>query len=101
MFHINKNKYHINNTLIQPYTEILNILVQFQGLSGLQTNVLKTKYALFGNAVNDPGIETTTGFSLELDPFRLLGIYLTGDLHKLDINWKKAIKAIKTKIGIW
>ena len=82
-------------------TSILNILTQFQNLSGLQTNVLKTKYALFGHAINDPEIENITGFSLEPNPFRLLGIYLTGNLDNLDINWQKAIKAIKTEIGVW
>ena len=37
-------------------TNILNILNRFQALFGLQTNVLKTKFALFGNAINDPEI---------------------------------------------
>ena len=68
---------------------------------GLKTNVLKTKYALFGNAEDLPEIEAKTGFSLEPNPFRLLGIYLTGNLDKLDVNWEKAIKAMKTEIGAW
>ena len=81
--------------------QVLDILNQFQTLSGLQTNVSKTKYALFGNAIDTPDIETLTGFSLEPNPFRLLGIYLTGELDKLDLNWEKAIKAMRSEIGAW
>ena len=81
--------------------EILDILEKFRQLSGLKTNVSKTKYALFGNAVDSPDISKETQVTCETEPFRLLGIYLNGNLDKLDINWERAIKSIKTKIGIW
>ena len=81
--------------------EILNILEKFRKLSGLRTNVSKTKYALFGNAIDSPDISSNTKITCETEPFRLLGIYLNGNLDKLDINWEKAIKAIKTEIGLW
>ena len=80
---------------------MLNILTQFQELSGLHTNVTKTKYALFGNAKDDCQIQANTGFALDPDPFRLLGVYMTGNLDKLEMNWQKAIQAIRTEIGIW
>ena len=82
-------------------TEILRILAEFRTLSGLKTNVLKTKYALFGNAVDSPLITATTGITIETAPFRLLGIYLNGNLDSLQLNWDKAIKAMRTEIGIW
>ena len=40
--------------------EILRILNKFRELSGLKTNVLKTKYALFGNAIDSPEITPLT-----------------------------------------
>ena len=70
-------------------------------LSGLTTNVSKTKYALFGNAPDDQQITPTTGITIENSPFRLLGITLTGDLKHLDINWHKAIKAVRQEIFQW
>ena len=82
-------------------SEILKILTKFRTLSGLTTNVLKTKYALFGNAIDSPQITPLTGFTLEDAPFRLLGIYLTGKLDKLELNWEKAIKAMRSEIGAW
>ena len=82
-------------------SEILRILTKFRNLSGLKTNVLKTKYALFGNAIDSPQITPLTGFTLEDAPFRLLGIYLTGKLDKLELNWDKAIKAMRSEIGAW
>ena len=82
-------------------SEILKILTKFRVLSGLKTNVLKTKYALFGNAINSPQITPLTGFSLEDTPFRLLGIYFTGELNKLGLNWEKAMKAMRSEIGSW
>ena len=81
--------------------EILNILENFRQLSGLKTNVSKTKYALFGNAIDSPEISKETRVTCETEPYRLLGIYLNGNVDNLDINWEKAIKAIKTEIGIW
>ena len=77
--------------------EILNILNNFRQLSGLKTNVSKTKYALFANAIDSPDISKETRVTCETKPFRLLGIYLNGNLDSLDINWEKAIKAIKTE----
>merc|ERR1711954_497598 len=79
----------------------LRVLEDFKKLSGLATNVSKTKYALFGNAPNDLQITPTTGFSIEPSPFRLLGITLTGDLDHLDLNWTKAIKAVRLEIFQW
>ena len=81
--------------------EILDILDKFRQLSGLKTNVSKTKYALFGNAIDSQNISNETKVTCETEPFRLLGIYLNGNLDRLDINWEKAIKSIKTEIGIW
>ena len=89
---------------LNPSTQlsnILEILTQFQKLSGLKTNVAKTKYALFGHAQNDLQIQTLTGFSIEPKPFRLLGVYMTGNLDQLELNWKKAINAVRTEIGMW
>ena len=85
----------------QQLSKVLEILTQFQKLSGLTTNVSKTKYALFGHAQNDPLIQTQTGFSIEPNPFRLLGVYMTGNLDQLELNWKKAINAVRTEIGMW
>ena len=70
-------------------------------LSGLKTNVSKTKYTLFGNAIDNPDITKETKITCESEPFRLLRIYLNGNLDNLDINWEKAIKSIKTEIGMW
>ena len=81
--------------------EILHILEQFRQLSGLKTNISKTKYTLFGNAVDSPNIENETKISVESKPFRLLGINLNVNLDALDVNWEKAIKALKTEIGLW
>ena len=81
--------------------EALDILERFRQLSGLKTNVSKTKYALFGNAVDSPNISKKTKITCETDPFRLLGIYLNGNINALDMNWEKAKKDIKTEIGIW
>merc|ERR1711954_136819 len=85
----------------QQLTHILRMLEDFKKLSGLATNVSKTKYALFGNAPDDLQITPTTGFSIEPSPFRLLGITLTGDLDHLDLNWTKAIKAVRLEIFQW
>merc|ERR1711954_91888 len=85
----------------QILTHILDILDKFKALSGLTTNVSKTKYALFGNAPDDLQITPTTGFTIENSPFRLLGITLTGDLKHLDINWLDAIKAVRLEIFQW
>merc|ERR1712082_37047 len=85
----------------QQLSHILRILDDFKKLSGLATNVSKTKYALFGNAPDDLQITPTTGFSIEPSPFKLLGITLTGDLEHLDINWTKAIKAVRLEIFQW
>ena len=81
--------------------EILDILDKFRQLSGLKTNVSKTKYALFGNAIDSPNISNETQVTCETDTLRLLGIYLNGNLDHLDINWEKAIKSIKTELGMW
>merc|ERR1712081_66496 len=80
---------------------ILDILNRFKELSGLTTNVSKTKYALFGNAPDNLQITPTTGFTTENSHFRLLGITLTGDLKHLDINWLNAIKAVRLEIFQW
>merc|ERR1711954_510364 len=85
----------------QQLNHILRVLDDFKKLSGLATNVSKTKYALFGNAPDDLQITPTTSFSIEPAPFRLLGITLTGDLNHLDINWTKAIKAVRFEIFQW
>ena len=85
----------------QQLTHILDILEKFKELSGLTTNVSKTKYALFGNAPDNLQITPTTGFSIESFPFRLLGITLTGDLKHLDIHWLNAIKAVRLEIFQW
>merc|ERR1712081_34855 len=82
----------------QQLTHILDILNKFKALSGLTTNISETKYALFGNAPDDQQITPTTGITIENSPFRLLGITLTGDLKHLDINWHKAIKAVRQDI---
>ena len=82
----------------QQLSHILHILDNFKNLFGLTTNVSKTKYALFGNAPDNLQITPTTGFTIERSPFRLLGITLTGDLEHLDINWSKAIKAVRLEI---
>ena len=81
--------------------EVLEILEKFRSLSGLKTNVSKTKYALFGNAVDSIEITEKTKITCEKEPFRLLGIYLNGNLDCLDINWERAIKSIKAEIGMW
>ena len=78
--------------------EALDILERFRQLSGLKTNVSKTKYDLFGNAVDSPNISRETKITCETDPFRLLGIFLNGNLDALDINWERAIKAIKLRL---
>merc|ERR1711954_337062 len=85
----------------QQLTHILHILDKFKALSGLTTNVSKTKYALFGNAPDNLQINPTTGFTIENSPFRLLGITLTEDLKHSDINWLKAIKAVRQEIFQW
>merc|ERR1711954_249536 len=85
----------------QQLTHILDILNKFKALSGLTTNVSKTRYALFSNAPDDLQITPTTGFTIENSPFRHLGITLTGDLKHLDINWLNAIKAVRLEIFQW
>merc|ERR1711954_285664 len=85
----------------QQLSHILHILDNFKTLSGLTTNVSKTKYALFGNAPNNQQITPTTGFTIERYPFKLLEITLTGDLEHLDINWSKAVKAVRHEIFQW
>merc|ERR1712081_149720 len=72
-----------------------------QHIQSLTTNVSKTKYALFGDAPDNLQITSTTGFTIENSPFRLLGFTLTGDLKHLDINWLKAIKAVRQDIFQW
>merc|ERR1711954_166410 len=74
---------------------------KFKALSGLTTNVSKTKYSLFGNAPDNLQTTPTTGFSIKNSPFRLLGITLPGDLEHLDINWSKVIKAVRHEIFQW
>jgi len=86
---------------IPQLQEILKIMEQFQQISGLEINVDKTKYALFGNAQNDPNITLQTALKLENDPFRLLGIHLTGNLDQLEINWTMALKSAKAEIVAW
>merc|ERR1711954_66706 len=82
-------------------THGLDILNKFKALSGLTTNVSKTKYALFGNAPDNLQITPTTEITIENSPFRLLGITLTGYLKHLNINWHKAIKAVRQEIFQW
>ena len=93
---------YINNTNpTSQLTEILTIMKQFEEISGLQINVDKTKYALFGQAQDDPLITATTGLKQEKLPFRLLGIHLSGNLDKLDTNWDNALESAKTEIAAW
>ena len=82
----NINLFLAYNHPTQQLTHILDILDKFKALSGLTTNVSKTKYALFGNAPDNLQITPNTGFTIERSPFRLLGITLTRDLEHLDIN---------------
>ena len=44
----------------------LSILEEFSKISGLKTNVPKTKYALFDNDIDSPDIEKSTQISKEL-----------------------------------
>merc|ERR1712082_490658 len=60
----------------QQLSHILHILDNFKKLSGLSTNVSKTKYALFRNAPDNLLTTPTTGFTIEPSTFRLLGITL-------------------------
>ena len=64
-------------------------------------NILKTKQALFGNDIDSPEITPLTEFTLEPNPFRLPGIYLMGQLDKLDLERGKAIKSLRSEIGAW
>merc|ERR1712115_698084 len=90
----NINLFLAYNHPTQQLAHILDVLDKFKALSGLTTNVSKTKYALFGDAPDNLQITPTTEFSIENSPFRLLGITLTGDLEHLDINWLNAIRAV-------
>merc|ERR1711954_435508 len=95
------NPFLAYNHPTQQLIHILDILDKFKALSGFTTNVSKTKYALFGNAPDNLQITPTTGFTIENSCFRLLGITLTGDLKHLDINWHKAVKAVRLDIFQW
>merc|ERR1711954_599809 len=97
----NINLFLAYNHPTQQFTHILDILNKFKALSGLTTNVSKTRYALFGNPPDNLQITPTTGFTIGNSPFRLLGITLTGDLKHSDINWLKAIKAVRQDILQW
>ena len=61
----------------------------------------KTKYALFGQAQNDPLITPATGLKQEENHFRLPGIQLSGDLDRLEINWNTALDSAKLEIAAW
>ena len=80
---------------------ILNIMTEFKKLSGLSINVSKTRYALFGNAIDCPSITQHTLVEKENKPFRLLGIILTGDLNELQINWDKTLDKARLEAYQW
>ena len=89
------------NNSPQQIKTIVATMAKFKEFSGLAINVSKTKYALFGNAQNPPEITPLTKISLEDKPFRLLGIYFTGTLNELDINWNRAIANARQEIYEW
>ena len=85
----------------QQIKTIVATMEKFKEFSGLAINVSKTKYALFGNAHNPPEITPQTKISLEDKPFRLLGIYFTGSLTDLNVNWTRAIANARMEIHDW
>ena len=97
----NINIFINTNNAPQQIKTIVKIMEQFKNFSGLSINVSKTKYALFGKAKNNLEITTLTKVELENKPFRLLGIYFTGDLSQLEINWSKALATARMEIHTW
>ena len=77
------------------------IFLEFKTLSGLTTNVGKTKYVIIGN----PPLHmfpSLNPFSLDTDPyFRLLGINLNPQLTNLDQNWLDALSDARKESFAW
>ena len=96
-----RNLFKASNHPKQKLFHIFKILRKIKTISGLTSNISKTKYALFGHTPDDHTITPSTGISIEKTRFHLLGITLNGDLKNIYIKCHNAIKAVRTEIFQW
>ena len=73
---------------------------QFQLWSGLKINLDKTYLAIFGKICKKPNFVTELKIKWYTE-FKLLVIYFDVIFDKMQVNYKKAVEAVKRELYSW
>ena len=79
---------------------VLDVLEEFQSLSGLKANRDKTMLTVFGNKEDDSLLCEDLGIKW-VTSFKLLGIHFDQTLENMEVNYENAIKKVKAVANSW